>query len=41
MEGIPGEENPRTSPMVMYPIDAAIASSSCKIEKRTIWIVST
>jgi len=36
MEGTPGEEKPRTSPVVMYPNDAAIASISCKTENRTI-----
>jgi hypothetical protein len=33
MEGTPGEEKARTSPLVMYPSDAAIASSSCKTEQ--------
>jgi len=41
MEGTPGEEKPRTSPVVMYPSDAAIASSSCKTENRTISVVNT
>jgi hypothetical protein len=40
MEGTPGEEKPRTSPMVMYPNDADIASSSCRKETRTILIVN-
>jgi hypothetical protein len=39
MEGIPGEENPRTSPVVMYPSEAAIASSSCKRESVIILIM--